>query len=45
MYHIDSIGRVAAAPGPLPVLTAALGPFAYSSRSARPRNCHDLSEP
>ena len=33
----------AAAPAPLPLLAAALGSLAYPSRSARPRNCLNLT--
>ena len=36
-------GLLAAAPGPQPVLAAALGPLARPSRSARPRNCLSLT--
>ena len=52
LYHIDIIGHVAAALGPLACasrsarprhVAAALGPIAYPSRSARPRKCLNLT--
>ena len=40
MKRMDIIGHVSAAPGPL---AAALDPLACPSRSARPRNCPNLT--